>query len=57
MVALLSTRLTLLIGPTVPVPAPPVLLDALDHVEVTTPDSGRPASRSSSPPAAPAPRI
>jgi len=40
-VALLSTRLTLLIGPTVPVPAPPVLLDALDHVEVTTSDSGR----------------
>ena len=39
--ALLTTTLTLLMGPTVPVPAPPVLLDALDHVEVTTSDTGR----------------
>jgi hypothetical protein len=37
----LTTILTLLIGPTVPVPAPPVLLDALDHVEITTSDRGR----------------
>ncbi|HEV2255626.1 MAG TPA: hypothetical protein VGS06_20815 [Streptosporangiaceae bacterium] len=37
----LSTTLTLLIGPTLPVPASPVLLDALDHVEVTTSDRGR----------------
>jgi hypothetical protein len=40
-VALLTTTLTLLIGATVPAPAPPVLLDALDHVEVTTSDTGR----------------
>ena len=39
--ATLTTTLTLLIGPTVPVPAPPLLLDALDHVEVTTSDRGR----------------
>ena len=39
--AVLTTTLTLLIGPTVPVPAPAVLLDALDHVEVTTSDTGR----------------
>jgi hypothetical protein len=37
----LSTILTLLIGPTIPVPAPPLLVDALDHVEVTTSDRGR----------------
>jgi hypothetical protein len=37
----LSTTLTLLIGPTLPVPASPTLLDALDHVEVTTSDRGR----------------
>jgi len=38
---LLSTTLTLLLGPTVPVPAPPDLVDALDHVEVSTADRGR----------------
>jgi len=37
----LTTILTLLIGPTIPVPAPPLLVDALDHVEVTTSDQGR----------------
>ena len=37
----LSTILTLLIGPTLPAPASPLLLDALDHVEVTTSDRGR----------------
>lgn len=37
----LTTTLTLLIGPTLPVPAPSALLDALDHVEVTTSDRGR----------------
>jgi hypothetical protein len=36
-----SATLTLLIGPTVAVPAPPEVLDALDRVEVTTSDSGR----------------
>jgi hypothetical protein len=36
-----ATTLTLLTGPTVAVPAPPLLLDALDHVEVTNADSGR----------------
>jgi hypothetical protein len=39
--AALTTHLTLLIGPTVAVPAPPVLLDSLDHVEVSTADRGR----------------
>jgi hypothetical protein len=39
--ASLSTILTLLIGPTLPVPASPVLVDALDHVEVTASDRGR----------------
>jgi hypothetical protein len=34
-------RLTLLVGPTVAVPAPPVLIDALDKVEVTHTDEGR----------------
>ena len=37
----LTTTLTLLIGPTLPVPAPSGLLDALDHVQVTTSDRGR----------------
>ena len=37
----LSTILTLLVGPTLPVPASPVLVDALDHVEVTASDRGR----------------
>jgi hypothetical protein len=36
-----ATTLTLLTGPTVAVPAPPMLLDALDRVEVTTSDAGR----------------
>jgi hypothetical protein len=34
-------HLTLLIGPTVPLPAPPSLADALDRVEVTHSDEGR----------------
>jgi hypothetical protein len=34
-------QLTLLIGPTVAVPAPPPLLEALDRVEVTHSDEGR----------------
>ena len=37
----MNTTLTLWIGPTVPVPAPPELLDALDHVEVNNADRGR----------------
>jgi hypothetical protein len=37
----LQLRLTLLVGPTVAVPAPPVLIDALDKVEVTQTDAGR----------------
>jgi hypothetical protein len=36
-----SVRLTLLLGPKVPVPAPPPLLDALDHLEVTHSDAER----------------
>jgi len=39
--ASLSTILTLLIGPTLPAPASPTLVDALDHVEVTASDRGR----------------
>jgi hypothetical protein len=39
--ALSSTTLTLLVGPTIAVPAPPSMLDALERVEVTTSDSGR----------------
>jgi hypothetical protein len=39
--ALSSTTLTLLVGPTIAVPAPPSLLEALERVEVTTSDSGR----------------
>lgn len=38
---MLGIHLTLLIGPTVPVPAPPSLTDALDRVEVTHSDEGR----------------
>jgi hypothetical protein len=34
-------RLQLLIGPSVPVPAPPAVLDALDSVQVTSGDRGR----------------
>ncbi len=37
----LGTHLTLLIGPTVPVPAPPPFLEALDAVTVTHSDQGR----------------
>jgi hypothetical protein len=36
-----SLQLTLLIGPSVAVPAPPMLIEALDHVEVTQTDEGR----------------
>ena len=39
--SLLGIHLTLLIGPTVPVPAPPNFLEALDTVEVTHSDEGR----------------
>ncbi len=39
--AALTTTLTLMIGPTLPAPASPTLLDALDHVQVTTSDRGR----------------
>jgi hypothetical protein len=38
---LLGSNLTLLIGPTVPVPAPPELAEALKSVEVTHQDQGR----------------
>ena len=34
-------QLTLLVGPTVAVPAPPLLIDALDSIEVTQTDEGR----------------
>jgi len=34
-------RLTLLVGPTVALPAPAPLMDALDKVEVTQTDEGR----------------
>ena len=37
----LGVQLTLLIGPTVAAPAPPVVIDALDRVEVTHSDEGR----------------
>ncbi len=37
----LGTHLTMLIGPTVPVPAPPPFLEALDTVTVTHSDEGR----------------
>ena len=39
--SLLGVRLTMLIGPTVPVLAPPPLLEALQSVEVTHSDEGR----------------
>lgn len=39
--SLLGIHLTLLIGPTVPVPAPAPLADAISNVEVTHRDSGR----------------
>lgn len=38
---LLGTHLTILIGPTVAVPAPPSLMEALDKVEVTHSDEAR----------------
>jgi hypothetical protein len=37
----LQLRLTLLVGPTVAAPAPPVVVEALDKVEVTHTDEGR----------------
>jgi hypothetical protein len=40
-VSLLGIQLTLLIGPTVPVPAPPLLTEALESVQVTHTDEGR----------------
>lgn len=39
--SLLGIHLTLLIGPAVPVPAPPPLMEALQSVEVTHSDEGR----------------
>lgn len=39
--SLLGVRLTLLIGPSVPAPAPLLMLEALDSVEVTHSDEGR----------------
>lgn len=39
--SLLGTHLTLLIGPTIPMPVPRMLLDALDNVEVSHSDEGR----------------
>ncbi|MFI0975407.1 hypothetical protein ACH4SP_00085 [Streptomyces sp. NPDC021093] len=36
-----TTRLTVLTGPTVPLPAPPLLLENLERVEVSTSDSAR----------------
>ena len=37
----LGVRLTLLLGPTVPLPAPPLLTHSLENVEVTHTDEGR----------------
>ncbi|MGB7923293.1 MAG: hypothetical protein WCF57_08615 [Pyrinomonadaceae bacterium] len=39
--SLLGIHLTIMIGPTIAVPAPPLLIEALDHVEVTHYDEGR----------------
>jgi hypothetical protein len=39
--SLLGTRLTLWVGPTVPVPPPLPVMEALDRVEVSSSDSGR----------------
>jgi len=39
--SLLGVHLTVLIGPTVPAPAPPFLLEAMDKIEVTNSDSER----------------
>jgi hypothetical protein len=41
MMAIPGVTLTLLTGPTLAVPAPPVVVDALERVEVTTSDSAR----------------
>ncbi|HHY56469.1 MAG TPA: hypothetical protein GYA08_13665, partial [Chloroflexi bacterium] len=41
MINFLGVQLTLLIGPTVAVPAPPLLTEALHSVEVTHSDEGR----------------
>jgi hypothetical protein len=38
---LLGIHLTFLIGPTIPVPAPPILTEALQSIEVTHTDEGR----------------
>jgi len=38
---ILGVHLTLLIGPSVPVPAPATLTEVLDHIEVTHSDQGR----------------
>ncbi|HEY9661023.1 MAG TPA: hypothetical protein V6C65_21420, partial [Allocoleopsis sp.] len=38
---MLGVNLTLLIGPTVPIPAPRLLVDAIDSVDVTQSDQGR----------------
>jgi hypothetical protein len=37
----LQLRLTILVGPTVPVPAPPAVIEAFESVEVTQTDEGR----------------
>jgi hypothetical protein len=39
--SLLGTHLTMLIGPTIPIPAPPAFLEALESVEVSHSDAGR----------------
>ena len=39
--SLIGTTLTMWVGPTVPVPPPPTVTEALQDVEVTTSDSGR----------------
>ena len=39
--SILGTTLTLLVGPTVAVPAPPTVIENLNRVEVTTSDDAR----------------
>lgn len=39
--SLLGAHLTLLMGPTVPLPAPPAVLEMLDSIEITHSDEGR----------------
>lgn len=39
--SLLGTTVTLLVGPSVPIPAPASVMEALDSIQVTTSDSGR----------------